>query len=57
MSKWEPNALNISDKTVLDMSFCDFDRIESYDGKRDWLLKSDKLTHSETHTKITKKLF
>jgi len=57
MSKWEPNALNISDKTVLDMSFCDFDRIESYDGKRDWLLKSDKLTHSKTHTKITKELF
>lgn len=57
MSKWEPNALNISDKTVLDMSFCDFHRIESYDGKRDWLLKSDKFTHSEIHTKITKTLF
>ena len=30
----------ISDKTVLDMSFCDFNRIESLSGKRDWLLST-----------------
>jgi len=33
MSKWEPNALNISDTDSSDMSCCDFDRIESYDGE------------------------
>ena len=54
MSKWEPKGLNISDKTVLDMSFCDFDRIESYHGKRDWLLSMwVKFNHSESHFKIT----
>jgi len=51
MSKWESKALNISDKTVLDMSFCDFDSIESYNSKRDWFGYSqrEKFTHSETH--------